>query len=150
MKIREIKESDYPVIDKMATELQILHVNHTDDIFKETAHAYSYEEFLNCICDDRIALIAEEGNDVLGYCFANVFENPAFKDRTLHISDLFVDQHARRKGVAKALLDEAVKRAKRLGAKRMQLMVWSFNEEARHLYESYGMEIQSYNYGKKI
>ena len=56
MKIREIKESDYPVIDKMATELQILHVNHTDDIFKETAHAYSYEEFLNCILEYKRSL----------------------------------------------------------------------------------------------
>lgn len=45
MKIRNMKESDYPVIDKMAMELQKLHVEQMGDVFKNTEHPYSYEDF---------------------------------------------------------------------------------------------------------
>lgn len=46
----------------------------------------------------------------------------------------------RRRGVAKALMAETEKRAKALGAERLSLTVWRFNESAQALYESLGYE----------
>ena len=39
---------------------------------------------------------------------------------------------------------------KLLGAVRMDLMVWSFNESAKNLYESLGMKPQRYIYEKNL
>lgn len=40
------------------------------------------------------------------------------------------------------LFEEATKRAKDAGAKRLDLMLWGFNESARAFYESLGMKEQ--------
>ena len=44
----------------------------------------------------------------------------------------------------------AEKRAKELGAKRIDLMVWGHNRIAIHAYETYGMTPQMYIYEKHI
>ena len=41
---------------------------------------------------------------------------------------------------------EIQKQAKKIGAKRVDLMVWSHNEAAIRAYESYGMVRQRYVY----
>jgi ribosomal protein S18 acetylase RimI-like enzyme len=58
--------------------------------------------------------------------------------RTYLLNDLFVASSARRKGVAKALLEEAAACAKALGAASLSLSTALDNTPAQALYESLG------------
>ena len=60
-------------------------------------------------------------------------------ERRLEIDLLVVDEKHRRKGIGKALFNEVQKRARKVGAKRVNLTVWSYNKIAESAYESYGM-----------
>jgi ribosomal protein S18 acetylase RimI-like enzyme len=54
------------------------------------------------------------------------------------VEDVFVDETARGRGVARALLDLATERAHERGCRRMELDVNEANAPALALYESYG------------
>jgi len=54
------------------------------------------------------------------------------------VEDVFVDEAARGRGVARALLDLATERAYERGCRRMELDVNEANAPALALYESYG------------
>ena len=57
---------------------------------------------------------------------------------------MFVDEGARRKGVAKALLAHAEAHAAKVGATRVQLLVLRDNAAARALYRREGFEETAY------
>lgn len=50
--------------------------------------------------------------------------------RTAYMDDLFVCEEVRRQGIATKLFKDAEKKAVALGAKRLDLMVWDFNQPA--------------------
>lgn len=52
--------------------------------------------------------------------------------------DLFVAEHARRRGIGRALLEAARQHAERSGAVRMELATATTNHSAQRLYESLG------------
>jgi GNAT superfamily N-acetyltransferase len=54
------------------------------------------------------------------------------------VEDVFVDESARGRGVARALLDHATERALERGCRRMELDVNEANAPALALYESFG------------
>ena len=54
------------------------------------------------------------------------------------LNDLFVAQHARRSGVAKALMERAASFGKETGAARLTLTTEVTNEQAQALYEALG------------
>lgn len=67
------------------------------------------------------------------------------------ISNLIVvDEAYRRKGIGKALFQAVQSRARRLGAKRIDLMVWSHNKVAVTAYESCSMVPQRCVYEKRL
>jgi ribosomal protein S18 acetylase RimI-like enzyme len=69
--------------------------------------------------------------------------------RTWLLNDLFVAAHARRQGVAKALLEAAATHARNLGAASLSLSTAHDNLPAQALYESLGwrrdMQFREYN-----
>jgi GNAT superfamily N-acetyltransferase len=87
---------------------------------------------------ESIILLAEGGSRSLG--FAQLF--PAFSSvsmaRTFILNDLYVRPSARRKGVARLLLDLAEEHAAKLGAVRITLSTAITNSEAQALYRSAG------------
>jgi len=54
------------------------------------------------------------------------------------ILTIAVRPNARRKGIARSLMEAAAKEARKMGAKSMFLEVGQFNRPARHLYENLG------------
>ena len=82
--------------------------------------------------------IAHEGNTPIG--FAQLY--PSFSSvslaRTFVLNDLFVHEHARRKGVGSRLMSAAVEFASALGAVRVSLSTATSNESAQALYQSAG------------
>jgi len=88
--------------------------------------------------NESTLFIAHEGERTIG--FTQLY--PSFSSislaRIFVLNDLFVHEHARRKGVASALLSAAVNFATALGADRLSLSTAITNDAAQALYHSAG------------
>jgi len=89
---------------------------------------------------DMLVLVAESGNEVLGYVLAGL-EPTSWRDLRGpcgFIHDVYVDETARRQGAGQALLRAAIEWAHSRG--RTQVVLWSKsgNEGAQHLFTKLG------------
>ena len=150
--IREIKKEDYPAIDRLLNQLHKVHVDGRPELFFPEEHSLSKDSFENLISNKEIiSILAEKDHKVVGVCIVSMLNKSGMVQmKTAYVDELVVDENFRRRGIGRALFSEAERRAKKLGAKRIDLMVWSFNETALHAYDSYGMTPQRYIYEKGI
>lgn len=152
MIIRKMTIDEYDKIDSLMQQLHQLHFTNRPDLFIDLEHPYSKEEYKKLLTNkDVIAIAAEENGKIIGICFVTIkYKSNMVSMPIAYMDDLIVDKAFRHRGVAKALFSEAENQAKLLGAVRMDLMVWSFNESAKNLYESLGMKPQRYIYEKNL
>lgn len=146
MTIRDMKLEDYDAVDTLMQQLHKIHVNGRPDLYVEMEHPYSKEELTEKIYNKEvIALAAEEEDRIVGLCIVVIKHRSGMVNmKTAYVDDLVVDQSYQRRGIAKSLFQKAEERAKALGAERMDLTVWSFNENALKFYQSIGMVPQRY------
>ncbi|QPP09250.1 GNAT family N-acetyltransferase [Streptomyces bathyalis] len=83
-----------------------------------------------------------EGFGVVGYIRAVPPTELPSNAHVRQIRGLVVDERARGRGVARALLEAACDRARQEGALRMTLRVLAHNEPARALYEAAGFAVE--------
>lgn len=152
--LRALQKEDYPFIDSCMQELHTLHVNARPDLYAPLEHPYSEQDFLNIIEDKNFLTVAavNETNTIMGFGIATLKEKSGMITdfKTAYIDDIFVCPEYRRKGLAKKIYEELERRAKEQGAKRIDLMVWAFNEPALELYQSLGMKPQRYIFEKTL
>lgn len=146
MMIRDMKLEDYDAVDTLMQQLHKIHVNGRPDLYVEMEHPYSKEELTEKIYNKEvITLAAEEEDRIVGLCIVVIKHRSGMVNmKTAYVDDLVVDQSYQRRGIAKSLFQKAEERAKSLGAERMDLTVWSFNENALKFYQSIGMVPQRY------
>lgn len=146
MQIRDMKLEDYNEVDRLMAQVHKLHVEGRPDLYIDVEHIYSMEMFQEMVeNEDMISFVAEEDNTIVGICFVSMREKTCMiKRRTAYMDDLCVDEAFRGKGIGRILFAHAKKRAKEMGAERMDLMVWNFNESALKFYEEMGMKPQRY------
>lgn len=146
MMIRDMKLEDYDAVDTLMQQLHKIHVNGRPDLYVEMEHPYSKEELTEKIYNKEvITLAAEEEDRIVGLCIVVIKHRSGMVNmKTAYVDDLVVDQSYQRRGIAKSLFQKAEERAKALGAERMDLTVWSFNENALKFYQSIGMVPQRY------
>ncbi|KUO13216.1 GNAT family N-acetyltransferase [Streptomyces sp. DSM 15324] len=87
-------------------------------------------------------LVAELGDDVLGYIRLVPPTSLAATAHVRQIQGLAVADEARGRGVGRALLRAAVEETRRVGARRITLRVLGHNTPARRLYASEGFEVE--------
>ena len=152
MEIRDMESKDYPEIDRLMKELHELHVKGRPDLYTELEHPYSREEFEKIVSDPEIiAILAEEKSVVIGLCIGTLGKKSGMVEmKTMYIEDLIVDRNFRGKGIASQLYEEMEERGRNTGAKRLDLMVWEFNNDAKRFYEKQGMRPQRYIYEKEL
>ena len=152
MEIRELESKDYPEIDRLMKELHELHVKGRPDLYTELEHPYSREEFEKIVSNPGIiAILAEEKSVVIGLCIGTLRKKSGMVEmKTMYIEDLIVDRNFRGKGIASQLYEEMEERGRNTGAKRLDLMVWEFNSNAKRFYEKQGMRPQRYIYEKEL
>ena len=152
MEIRDMESKDYPEIDRLMKELHELHVKGRPDLYTELEHPYSREEFEKIVSDPEIiAILAEEKSVVIGLCIGTLRKKSGMGEmKTMYIEDLIVDRNFRGKGIASQLYEEMEERGRNTGAKRLDLMVWEFNSDAKRFYEKQGMRRQRYIYEKEL
>lgn len=79
--------------------------------------------------DDKIA----------GICLATIKDKI---EKSIYIDDIFVLEEFKHQGIATKLYKQVESIDKDIGAKRIDLTVWQFNNTALKFYESLGMETQ--------
>lgn len=150
--IRNIKIEDYHAIDNLLVQLHRVHVEGRPELFVDLEHFMSEESFACLVTDDEIiSILAEKNRKIVGCCFASMLNHSGMVQmKTAYVDELVVDEKYRRQGIGEALFRAAGKRAKKMGAKRIDLMVWSCNDIAINAYESYGMTPQRFIYEKAL
>ena len=146
MQIRDMKLEDYNDVDRLMAQVHKIHVEGRPDLYVNVEHIYSMEQYKKMVEDeDMISVIAEDQGMVVGICFVSMRARTGMVNRrTAYMDDLCVDETYRGKGIGKILYEHVKVRAKKMGAERLDLMVWSFNENAIRFYEEMGMRPQRY------
>lgn len=94
----------------------------------------------NLGAEGTVLLVAELDGAVVGYLYGTVEEKDwaLLLDDHGVVHDVFVDERFRRRGVARALMLEGVRRLEALGAPRVTLHSATPNVEAQRLFASLG------------
>jgi ribosomal protein S18 acetylase RimI-like enzyme len=89
---------------------------------------------------DAVVLVAVEGATVLGYAYGRLEERDwnALLDVHGALHDIYVDEKARRRGIASALVKAMLARLTEMGAPRVVLHTASNNGEAQALFKKLG------------
>lgn len=152
MNIRKMTKNDYTSIDILMKNLHQFHVKERPDFYIDLKHPYSEKEYYKMLDDDNIlGYVAEINKKVVGLCIASIrFNSGMTSIKTVYIDAIIVNDMYRNKGITKKLFYAVEEEAKMLGAIRLDLMVWEFNQSAKDLYESLGMSVQRYIYEKDL
>ena len=144
MVIRRMTLQDYDAADKLMQHLHDMHFEARPDLYVAKEHPYSLEEFEEKVTSDKYICLAAEGDgEVVGIVFVKLAEKSLMVDMPIaQMNALCVDEAHQRKGIATKLFEEATRLAQEAGAKRLDLMVWGFNDKARAFYEKIGMKEQ--------
>ena len=143
---------DYEAVDQLMQKLHNIHVKGRPDLYVDLEHPYSLEEFRQKVEDTNcIAILAEERERILGICIVVMRDRSMMVNkRTAYMDDLYVCEDVRKQGIATKLFKTAEKKAVELGAKRLDLMVWDFNQSAIEFYKSLGMTEQRFIFEKAL
>jgi ribosomal protein S18 acetylase RimI-like enzyme len=85
------------------------------------------------LLEDKLVLLAEDGDEAIGYAFGEVYRNGY-----AHLNIAYVVPERRREGIAKALLGEFAARAREEGAEHLTLDVASANAVGREAWRRLG------------
>jgi ribosomal protein S18 acetylase RimI-like enzyme len=134
IRIRETMDEDLPALGRLFDEYRQFYKLPTD-VDKATAYLEA-----RLAARDSVVLVADDSNELLGFTqlyptWCSLLAGPIYV-----LYDLYVAPRARRRGVARALLQGAAARARRDGKLRMTLSTAKTNVNAQALYESLGWE----------
>jgi ribosomal protein S18 acetylase RimI-like enzyme len=141
--IRPALEADLPAVARLAAKLVALH--HAFDPLRffqpeRVAEGYQWWFARELPRDEVVLLVAEQNGAVVGYVYARLEERDwnALLDAHGALHDIYVDEPARRSGVATQLLRAALKSLADKGAPRVVLHTAAPNVEAHALFEKLG------------
>jgi RimJ/RimL family protein N-acetyltransferase len=100
------------------------------------------EPFFNERTSHEDVLVAVVDGEVAGYIRLNRSSRFRSSDHVLTVNGIAVDPARQGRGVGRALIEAAIAEARRRGARRLTLRVFSPNERARRLYESAGFVVE--------
>lgn len=152
MHIRKIRKRDYEAVDRLLLQLHDVDVTGRPELFPRKEHFMPREAFEALLGNETIcALLAAHRGEAVGCCFVSTLDRSGMVEmKTAYIDLIVVDENHRRQGIGKALFQAVEAHAQALGAKRIDLTVWSHNPIAIRAYEAYGMTPQRSVYEKRI
>lgn len=154
MTIRKLTETDYAVVLELYKALDAIHVQARPDYFVPRENTYPREAYGKNITDPNYLLLGafdNEGN-LLGFADATLWNESGMVKtiKTVCLDNIYVSPDARRTGIATKLFLEVERWAKEMGAVRLDLHTWDFNQGAIAMYRSMGMTPQRYVFEKKL
>jgi len=144
MNICKARARHIPGMIRLLYQVGEVHHRIRPDIFRSGALKYDAAALEELLRDEnRPIFIAEEEDQVLGYCFCVLKDyrgSGVQTDRVeIYIDDLCVEETCRGQGVASALYRYVQRFAKELGCSHISLNVWCGNDGAQKFYEKMGM-----------
>lgn len=142
MKIRPATPDDLNALFDLNKQINELHHRHAPQAF--VAPSEEDRTFLrNMLADEeRLFLVAEEGQQVLGFITATITQNETIsfliKDPICRIGTIVVDENQKSKGVGRALMTAVEQWARESGATQVRLEVMEFNHNAQQFYDYLG------------
>lgn len=146
---------DYAEAAVLMQEVHDIHSQGRPDIYRNAEHVFTEEEFKKSIVNPQeLFLTAKVEGYVAGICQVNFApirgsEVTVFRERA-YVETLCVKKEYRGMGIGTALLKRAEEEAARKNIRRMELMVWNFNEDVAEYYKNYGMKCQRMVLEKEI
>lgn len=141
IQIREASEADFPAIHELMRQVHQLNLESRPDIYRDI-DPLTEEYYLTMLSDSTVLLVLD-GERASGFCVFQLrpsYSNPLLVPRKMAFMDnLCVHWDYRRKGIGKQLFEAACRMASSDGAETLELVVWSFNENAIRFYEELGM-----------
>lgn len=148
-------DQDHPVIIRPATvadqlaiaELNVLVQQMHHDVapawFKPPEMEAIVDYFRQALRSDALrAFVVEADGAVRGYALARLQKQPetalTYGGLVVELDQISVDPAYRGRGFAQQLIDQVRSLASEVGADRLQLTVWEFNEHARDVFERAG------------
>lgn len=152
MLIRDMQLQDFEKVNTVMREVHALHVKNRPDLYIDMEEPYARDKFEADIENENmITVLAEENGEIMGICMAAFREQTCMvKKRTVYMDVLCVREPYRGRGIGTKLFLHVQKEAKTKEAKRLDLMVWGFNEKAYAFYERLGMSVQRFVLEKKL
>ncbi len=142
--IRDATEEDLPGVVSLWAMLAGHHEGISDDFKLAWDSKRKWAEYLDRKFSEISTklIVAEEGDKLVGFMLCLLSPNaPIFKERKIGvISDVFVLEALRRKGLANKMLEVAVKWFRKNKVRSVQLAVAHANLEARAVWRSIGFE----------
>ena len=150
MEIRYAQTGDIPGIQRLLLQVGQVHHDIRPDIFPAGALKYTPEELEALLRNQtRPIFVATEGETLLGYafCIHRDYEGTGVSTcrKEIYVDDVCVEEAARGRGVATALLNRVFAYAKEQGCQFVTLNVWNGNDTAQRFYEGLGMTPRSIN-----
>ncbi len=141
--IRACKVADLQGVAILAARLVREHHRMDPDRFfifdriEEGYEAYLRSELVR---KGSVVLVAAEGRKIVGYAYGRIEPRDwnALRERCGALHDIYVDEGARRRGIASRLAEEMVSRLASLGAPRVFLMTATPNVAAQKLFKRLG------------
>ena len=133
--IREVRSPDLPALGRLFDEYRQFY-----QLPANLERATDYITARLAAGDSVVLVAADESEQLLGFTqlyptWCSLLAGPVYV-----LYDLYVPPRARRRGIARALLEAAADRARRDGKLRMTLSTAQTNVNAQALYESLGWE----------
>jgi ribosomal protein S18 acetylase RimI-like enzyme len=146
MNIRSATVADAGSLAELGAIVQALHYEHRPDVFKPADPLAARPLYERLLADPSVrAFLVEAGGQKVGYVIVHIIsapDTPLTRAATVvDIDQVGVHPHARRQGVGRALLDRVKALAEEIGADRLQLTVWEFNEPAQRFFAAQGLEV---------
>lgn len=143
MMVRYAKREELTRVNELRKQVNDLHCEGRPDLFRpgfsQELRDYVYAIFNS---ENKDIVVAEIDGIICGFACIQYVEKPETPYRfALHfcdIDELCVDQAFRRLGIAKAIIAFIKEEAKKKGFNRLELNMWSFNEDALRFYEAVG------------
>ena len=142
MKIRSATPDDLDALFDLNKQINELHHLYAPQAFG--APSEEDRTFLrNMLADEeRLFLVAEEGQQVLGFITATITQNETIsfliKDPICRIGTIVVDENQKSKGVGRALMATVEQWDRESGAIQVRLEVMEFNRDAQQFYDRLG------------
>jgi len=154
MTIRTVTTADYAAVEEMALALHRSAVEARSDLYAPLTEFYTPELFRQWVGGEvcpAIWLLAEEDGAPVGICLTRINETRGMRPGPEPCVDLlYVREAYRRRGIARALLEETARRARASGCRTLTLAADGYNGEARRLYERFGMTPRQIWYEKEL
>ena len=144
MRVRAARRDDFEAVTRLLEELGRPTVSAATEA--DCRAVYDKQIF----DPDSHHIVAEDEHGVIAFASVHFRARLNHPTEEIWIADLIVTERARRRGVARALLEEAERRASERGCHAMELESAYFRAEAHHLYRQFKMRDLGKSFYKAI